>query len=522
MKKQNCWQFALIVIVIFLTLYNIFPTILFYTKPLKCPVQKKQGEAIARKALIRVNNLESEAIKWLKSYNKLLGIKASSIALDPDNPQLIHLYYHSIEDAETLRKYLPKAGALIPFVPSQLAVMQEQKGQDSRVVTLQRKIPIHFDLDHLDSYFSFTFKRQKDGKVAPLYRKIINDRLMQIGLVVGGISDNAQHLEMLIHDKTHPRFEELIHMLSQNILTYTKVFGEHSSVAKRYYASFTQGLMENKTNMIVQLIHIFTQYRDRIKLERIALQEGKVDKRVGEDFFELQKQQQLHLLQLKEEEIASTIDILNRQSFVFSSGDAPWTYVQLEQNIDLSNESEHGVQSIQVGRLSPLINAIQIDWNNDRIDLILHADIESYRRDFEQSRSSLNESLNQLIWNEIARINRETGENFLPYLSDFSLNLNALTNSQSLLVFDLRSVAAEQVEQLAHLIKTEWNPTHPDLKPSAFPIYDYKAFTDLADLKKKIGLVIYAPAQFEMQPLAGFNTHSIYVVARGILSLIHI
>ena len=232
-------------------------------------------------------------------------------------------------------------------------------------------------------------------------------------------------------------------------------------------------------------------------------------------FLDTHEQQKLDFLKSKEEKLSATIGILNRQNSAFSSGPTPWTYAKLKQDISLSKKDGNAVQSIQVGHLSPLIATINIDWNNDRIDLELHQDIEAYKNDIAKSKSYLNESLGQLIYNEIARISRETGETLSPHRNHFAINLNNLTNSQSLLVMDLGSIAEKQAEQLTHLIKTEWNPTHPDLKRSDFPVYDYKTFQSLPPLKQKIGLVIYAPAQFETQPPAGFRTNSVYVIAKG-------
>ena len=515
MERQKRWQFALITVVILLTLYNIFPTILFYAKPLKHPIQKKQAETVANAAVTRINDLESDALDWLKSYNKLLGLKASTLTLDANNPQLIHVRYNNVEDAETLRKQLPRAGALIPFVPSQLAVMQEGKDQDPSVVTIQRNIPIHFDADQVDSYFKFTPKHEGDGTTAPLYQEVINDRLMQIGLAVGGISENAQYLETVLHHKNNSRSEEFLQILSHNILTYAKVFGENSPIAKRYYATFTQGPMENKRGTIDQLTRSFENYRDQLKLERISLQDAETKKTESGGFLETHEQQQLNFLKSKEEKLSTTIGILNRQSHAFSSGPTPWNSAKLKQDIALSKKDRNDIQSIQVGHLSPLINAINIDWNNDRIELELHQDIETHKKEIATSKSYLSESLGQLIYNEIARISRETGETLTPHRNDFAINLNTLTNSQSLLVMDLGSIAEKQAEQLTHLIKSEWNPTHPDLKRSAFPIYDYKTFQKLPALEQKIGLVIYAPAQFESQPQAGFRTNSVYVIAKG-------
>ena len=110
MRKQKRWQFTLITVVILLTIYNILPTVLFYTKPLKNPILEKQALTIAKTAVERVNSLEEQSKNWLQSFNQLLDIKASSIELNTKNPQLIHLNFPTEKQADTFKKYLREMG----------------------------------------------------------------------------------------------------------------------------------------------------------------------------------------------------------------------------------------------------------------------------------------------------------------------------------------------------------------------------------------------------------------------------
>ncbi len=514
MKKQKRWQFALIAVVVILTIYNILPTINFYTRPLKSPIEEKQATVIAKGAMERVNTLEGDALDWIKSYNKLLKLKGASVSLDADNPQLIHVEYGSVEDANVMRSKLPRAGSLIPFVPAQLSLIPHEKEVESSTVTIQRNIPIHFDTSKSQEYFKFTKKQDVTGAITPLYRDIVDDRLMQLGLAVGGISENAQYMETALHHPENPRVGEFFQVLTQNILTYAKVFGESSPIAKRYYATLTQGANENRRATVNTFTSALESYRDQIRLSRIALEdkEGKLRETGG--FLESNEQQQLDYLRSREEHLASAIGILKRQTAAFASGPTPWTYAALKKDLTQST-SKGSTQTLDAQGKSPLIKSIVIDWNNEKIHLELHQDILSYKKELEQSKSYLSDPLDQLIYNEIARISRETGEELKPALHAFSIELSDLTNSGSLLVMDLGAIAKQQGEQLLHLLKTEWNPSHPDLKRSAFPIYDYQTFKNLPPRAQKIGLVVYSPAEFEGEPPVGFRRNSVYVIAKG-------
>ncbi len=515
MKKQKRWQFILITVVVLLTLYNILPTVLYYSQPLNDPINEKRATTIALGAMERVNSLEDEALSWLKSYNKLLGTKATSITLDSDNPEIIHLRFENEKDAKRLRKHLPRAGSLIPFVPAQLSLIPNKKDQESTLVTIQRKIPVHFETSKVDEYFNFVDKRDSEGNITPLYREIINDRLMQLGLAVGGISENAQYLETALHHQGNPRSGEFLQILAQNILTYGKVFGENSLIAKRYYATLTQGPIDNKRTTVNQFISSLEHYRDQIKLQRIALEDAESAKREKGGFLESNEQQQLDFYRSREDLLTSAIGILRRQTAAFSSSATPWTYTKLKQDLSLSSKKDDAVQTLLVEGRSPLIKAINIDWNNEKISLELHQDILTYKKEIERSKSYLNDQLDQLIYNEIARIARETGEKLTPYQNNFAIEVNHLTDSHSLLVMDLGAIAKTQGEELLHLIRTQWNPSHPDLKRSSFPVYDYQTFSKLPAHQQKVGLVIFAPAEFESEPPAGFRNNSVYVIAKG-------
>lgn len=520
MKKQKRWQFALITVIVLLTLYNILPTVLFYSQPLKDPIGEKQAMVVAQKAAHRVNSLEDKALDWLRSYNKLLGIKPIYVKLDSDNPELIHAKYEKSEDAEKIKSHLPRAGSLIPFVPSQLSLAPNEDGQESTTVSIQRKIPVRFDTAHANDYFQFTKKRNSQGETTSLYRQIVNDRLMQLGLAIGGISDNAQNLETVLHHREDPRSDEFLQMLTQNILAYAKTFGENSIIAKRYYSTLTQGVEGNKRNTIEELTSALEQYRDGIKLKRISLEQQESKQRETGGFLEANEQQQLDFLRSREERLTSASAILRRQANSFASGVSPWTYAKLKQDIFLAEVNKEAIQTLDMKGRSPLVKSVIIDWNNEKISLELHQDILNYKKEIEKSKSYLNDSLNQLIYNEIARIARETGESLTPTQESFAIELNHLINSESLLVLDLGAIAKAEKKEFLHLIQTQWNPSHPDLKRSAFPIYDYETFQNLPAREQKIGLVVYAPAEYEVEPPAGFRANSVYVIAKGIQEIL--
>ena len=58
MEKQKRWQLYLILAVIVLTLYNILPTVFYYSKPLKAEVDHSYAQGVALGVIDRVDGLE--------------------------------------------------------------------------------------------------------------------------------------------------------------------------------------------------------------------------------------------------------------------------------------------------------------------------------------------------------------------------------------------------------------------------------------------------------------------------------
>jgi len=525
MEKPKRWSLILVTLVILLTIYNVLPTVLFYTKPLKKSIDEKRAYEVAHRAASRVNHLETETVDWLKSFNKLLSITAQAIHIDKHNPGLVHLKFHSSKEAEKFKQYLPRAGALIPFFPSQLALAHATETSLSTEVTLKRNIPVRFDTANLKKYFSFVPKKESGGEVNPEYRALVQDRLIQLSLSIGGTSENFNYAETALHYLGHPRSEEFFSILSHNISSYAQIFGENSPIAKRYYATLTQGKITNKSTSIASLTRAFEGEIDKIKFERIQLEEIERERKEKNSFLEAEEQQKLDFLKSREKQFLSTIQILRRQSEAFGQGADPWTDLSISQMLSKTASQvtqERPFQTIQVGQQNPLIEDIEIDWNSETVFLKLHSDIQEKRQQLagQESQSQLKDQLNQLIYGEIARVSRLSGERLTPYGHRFEVDLNSLTGSQSVLIMNIGSLAEEQARQIKNLISSHWQPSHPDLKSDVFPIYDFATYEKLPLYQKKLGLVIYAPAASDRPPETGFRTNSIYVIAKGVQDII--
>ena len=202
MEKQKRWQLYLIIAVLVLTLYNILPTIFFYSKPLSSPIDAPRANRLLPLLVGRVNQIEADSKEWLASFSKLLGIKPASIDLVTTNPGLIQVAFKDEKDAALFKRFLPRAGALIPFAPAQLELSPESASSDNTNVYVQRNIAVQLNPGEVNQLFHFTPKYASEGQVADLYRDIVYDRATQIAWAIGGPSKTALQMAAIVN---HPK-----------------------------------------------------------------------------------------------------------------------------------------------------------------------------------------------------------------------------------------------------------------------------------------------------------------------------
>ncbi len=520
MEKQKRWQRFLIIAVLVLTVYNILPTLFFYSKPLHKPIDEKRAAQITQSIAQRVNSLEEGSVEWLRSYCRSLGIKPQAINFDAASPQLVSLAFKNAEEAQRFRRFLPRAGALIPFVPAQLSLYPFSEGDEARrTVVVQRKIPVHFSNEQLAAFFQFSNKTDAQGKPTPLYHALVNDRLLEMGLALGGPSQNAQFLAASQGNSKDPQVQDLILFLAQDILSFTKTFGEDSPIAARYFANFTQIDGENGHLAVQNFTNAAEQLKDQIKLERIAVQAEKEEKKTQGAIFEAIKLQRLDQLVSHEKTLTSAIDVLKRKSSLFAAGKKPLTFVSFGAVIDESARKSDPASKTQIISLegrNPFVEKLIMDWSNEKISLVLYPDLLALKNDFAKKGDRKAEGLEQFIFNEIASVSRQTSENILPFQDQFEVSLNQLTNSNSFLAMRLGSIAQAEATQLKQLLQSSWQPKNPDLKRDAFPIWDYDTYLSLPADQKKLGLLIYSPAQYNKMAPKGFRMNSVYILAKGL------
>ena len=508
MEKQKRWQLFLITGVIFLTAFNILPTVFYYVKPLKLPVTEKQSQQIATSIVHRITDLENQSIEWVESFCKLLRIQPSNIALDPKQPEFIQIGFTTKQDADIFKHYIPRAGSLIPFIPAQLTPY-EPHFQDDKQATVRRRIPVHIDLTQTKEYFQYSKKFEENGQVTPLYQALVHDRILELTLALGGSGENAQALQSLIKSKDPALNLELALQLSENLQSFVKAFGSNTDAARRFFASFSQTEEGSKQELIQKFIAKLESVKDTISTEKKGLSTHALP--------ESPEMQQMQTLTYREQSLEATIGLIKTNQLALASGKPPWTYASVGASMQSSLKNTGNVSAVQTFDLdgkNPFFEKMAIDWQNGKILITPYVDVTDRIAQFHAKKSMGNDA-EQIIYNQIAYVNRQSGENITPFEKSFTLALSKLPASNSFLAFRLGQIAAAQSKAVQQALVSTWNPTHPDLKSDAFPIWDYETYETLSLEDKKLGLVIYYPVGQQKSPEHGFRMNSIYVIAKG-------
>ncbi len=511
MEKRKRWHFFLIITAVILTIYNILPTVFYYAHPLKKPVDKERALPIAQAIENRVNALEDEATSWVKSFCNLLQIKPLSISLDKENVQIIQAQFKNIEDAERFRKFLPQAGNSIEFLPAQLSLYDPEL--TSKTVLIQRRIPLHFDTAKIENDFQFGTKRDSQGNLTDLYKGLVQDRFIQLGTILGGVSENGLYAEASLKNLDQPQSQDLLMVVAQNLTNFVKIFDENSPIAKRYFATLTQIDESNKTAFVDNVIKGLETLKSNLLVEKTALSQEKDSIQKNGGVLDTLKEQRLDLLKSQEKIIIQALSLVRHHKADFAQGQTPWNYTSSALAIQASSH-EGAVQKISLANHNPFIDEILIDWSNDRFLLKLYPDFEKAR--LQADNEVIKDQIDQLLYNEIARLSSQSGESIKPFQEHFEIALSQLQDSQSFLALRLFAIATAEVAQLKNSLLLNWQPQHPDLKQDVFPIWDYETYQSLPDSQKKLGLVIFAPSLYNKMPPKGLKMNSIYIIAKGL------
>jgi len=528
MDKQKRWQFWLIAAVLLVTLYNVFPTIFWYSKPLRDRIDEQQAQTVAKELIERVDTLEEESVAWIHSFAKLLRVDPDQVILNRDKPHLISVQFKNEKQARIFAKYLPRAGGAIPFVPGQLSIIGDPnqaitKEEGLYTIHVERNLGSHLNPETINQYFIFTDKLTPNRDVTPFYKELVFARVQRMMGDIAGPSSKSRIVQEIINNPGNREFDDLALSVAQEINLVTQTFGEKSPIAKRYFASFTAGNFTDKSDAIQKFIASLSAQKSHID-EEVKTTKEKAQKAESKgELQNIETSQTTALLTKQSESLTKALRTLQDQKSVFASGSKPLTRQDIENKLNESfgkiNKADM-IEHVDLKGTHPYISALYIDWSDDRVSFILYDDVTKARNPEQVTEGAAltRDALNRLLFKDIAMISRSSDEVIKPYGDVFALDLNELSNSQSLIALKLGAVAEERALRIAEQLQN-WNPEHPELQAANFPIMSWANYQKAPAADKRMALIVYAPAAETGEPLPSFKPGSLYVIANGLVSI---
>ena len=325
-----------------------------------------------------------------------------------------------------MRKFLPRAGLLIPFSPAQLQVAAPT--DDPKEIIVQRKIGLRLSpLAKDDALFSYVPKMENDT-LSFKYRSLIQTRLHSVA--------DCLTSPIFFSEPKNPL------TLASSVLEIASLYETRPQLAGRLAARFA------KTAEPQTLLAEFANARDSLKAAR-----GKLAADAPEAL----------LFEKQEFTLASAEAFLKKKAPLFSP---------------VSSSSEFIEDRIELAKSNPFFRDITIDWNNNLAVLHLHTDIEN---------SLDSNDIQQWLMDEAAKVSGLTNETITPTANGYVIALQDMEEMTGVLTLDLSTLAERQCQNLLNAIRANWHPTHSDL--AHLPIVTENEYERLSTMEKSLCLI---------------------------------
>ena len=499
MEKRKKWHLSLIIAVIVLTLYNILPTVFYYAKPLKSSIDEKRASQVVKNIADRLANSKKENLDWLDSYCSLLQVKPVALEFDKTNAGVIKATFSNTKEAAKLRRYLSRAGHLIPASYKRLTPLQSEGDHLSKTVLIQRAFTHDFTQKE-SNFFTFSNKLTNEGILTSQYLELLLDRAATLGVAIAGESHRAE--AALQVGSSQSLMGKNAEYLAQSIVDFVTAFGENAPITKRFYASFS---LSEKALSLKPLLDVFITCKEQAKKNRIELKKKE----------NLSDEEKIRLpLAIKAEELfTKAAHYLKNHLSSFQNKSIPLNYEEFFEKgrREYLQNPEASHITLDLENHNPFIRFLQIDWKTNEIQLVLHKDYLSLKNTGKNSHQR--DLQEQLLINEIARVTNHSGESLKPCANTFIAPLSDKENFSSFLMLNLQKVAEDELLQAEKRVKEEWRPKHPDLSPEFFPVVNYEEYRNLPSSSKEFCLLFYSPHHKESWKV---SKSSLYILAKGL------
>jgi SecD/SecF fusion protein len=501
MGKQRGWQLACIIAVLLWTIYNVLPTLIYYSRPLERPVDAKMADSIAKTISERVNQLEDDSVAWLHAFCKMVGVSPKKIQVDEKDPARITLEVSSEKEAEIVQRFLPRAGQAIPFKPAQL-LFGERSGKTIQVI---RRVGVKFN--DPAKIFRFFEKRNEKKEPTDQYFACAKDRLVEVAACCSGPSVLSSHVDAALR----PGGKQAVGVLADELTSWMNISAPQ--LQNRLLKSLFYSKEESPRSRLDSVVAAMQKEISALQTELSTLQSEPLSiKSVAP---ENKKKEQLLLL--RSAKLRTAVDFLQSKKEVVGTEPTVVPKASLYRWVDAQRKKMKGADRYQfvLADRHPVIQSVALDWTQDQLILQLQDDVAEIlaMQPSSENIARTQELVRQLVFNEIARISTQTRENFQKEGSLYLAALSQTPTSQGVLAIKIDEIAKDLSASMMRQL-TMWEPTSLDLQPDAYPRMRLAQYNKADSETQKLCLLVVGPAEDPEWPTV-LKKSSLYVILKG-------
>jgi SecD/SecF fusion protein len=507
MKKQQRWQLAIILTVLVWTLYNIFPTILYYSRPLARSIDEKDATRIEEDISQRINALTPEAVEWIQGFCRMVGVHPTNITVNPADPSAIAFDVASPEEAAIIQKFLPHAGMLVPFMPSQIFL----DNVNGKTIQVSRRFGLTIGPKQIGSYFQFIWKHTPKGLPTEGYCEIVYPRFIEVAYATSGPSPLSEMLDSALDNNN-----QAVEGLATEIAEWESALGSVDGLTTRLLHSLFQGphAQANLDALAVKFTHEAGKLKTEIDAAHVKQKASAAEGIVVDPATTNAEREQTNRMHRYQR----AADWLNAHKGAIDKTETPYSRAELSAWLQTTPKTANQtVRLLNLGDRHPLIGTVKLDWTEDQIQLVLHNDVAhilSGPAPTTEASARLKDTVSRMVMNEIARISRRTNEPFKGEETTYASALSQSPSSQGLITLKLNAVATSMLSSILDEINNQWQPTSLDLSTEALPRLTSEQYVASTPDVQKLCLFTVAPTANQAL-FSDLKPGSLYIIIKG-------
>ncbi|MEL7431715.1 MAG: protein translocase subunit SecD [Chlamydiota bacterium] len=497
MKTVKRWHIFLILFVATLTIYNILPTIFYYSQPLQKPIDQEKALHVSKEIFSRIDQVDQDTRSWIHSFCTSLGFSPKSLEVDQNFPAKLRILFYQEEEAEAFRKSFPQANASIHH-PAKGYILREKDEAFPKELYLERSFA-SFPKKSLTHYLQFSSKAPH-GDSPSLHETILLDR---VGAIAKAILEkgSSQIVDKALQSENDLK-TALLYSISHSIHEYSEVFGKDSAITKRHINNFRTSQEEKQPGSL-----LISALKSLHKGGETHLQMLKKS--------EKNETAQRQMLEERQLVLADSINLIERQQASLPS--TPLSIQEILNPSPKTSSRPSSQKTFSLGKAHPFIKEMTLSWEEEKLLFVLHDDVLALLEEKGAPLADARKRSLSLLLEEIARIARVSSEDIEQADGMFSVQFSVLEDSRSILALDLWKIAEDEIALLENALQ-DWRPSHPELQKELFPTVTSASFAAVGAKKFPLGLALLHPKE-QQASFPFLPNPSIYVAFRGLAPL---